>query len=147
MIVIRHRFCCNKKQEAHGPHSSPDKTVQIIKQISLKRKKKLYETLLVLHLKTFEFPSPKDALCQVWIKLAQWFWRRRFFNFVNVFSLFQNYLPLEKGRALHLNKVVPSLVEIGSVVLGWECFNFVNVFSLFLNYLSWKRVSPYIWIN
>ena len=27
----------------------------------------------------------KDALCQVWLKLAQWFWRRRFFNFVNVF--------------------------------------------------------------
>ena len=21
--------------------------------------------------------SPKDALCQVWLKLAQWFWRRR----------------------------------------------------------------------
>ena len=29
---------------------------------------------------------PKDALCQVWLKLAHWFWRR-FFNFVNVFSL------------------------------------------------------------
>mgnify|MGYP003684193043 CR=1 FL=1 len=28
----------------------------------------------------------------------------RFFNFVNVFSLFRNYLPLEEGRALHLNK-------------------------------------------
>ena len=23
-----------------------------------------------------EFPSPKNALCQVWLKLAQWFWRR-----------------------------------------------------------------------
>ena len=27
-----------------------------------------------------------------------------FFNFVNVFSLFHNYLPLEKAGALHLNK-------------------------------------------
>mgnify|MGYP003691595853 CR=1 FL=1 len=70
-------------------------------------------------------PPPKDALCQVWLKLAKWFWRRRFFNFVNVFSLFFNYLPLEKGRALHLINLnplhsriyfVPSLVEIGSVV-------------------------------
>ena len=42
-------------------------------------------------------PSAKDVLCQVWLKLAQWFWRRRFLNFVNVFSLFRNYLPLEKG--------------------------------------------------
>ena len=46
-----------------------------------------------------------------------------FFNFVNVFSLFHNYLPFEKTEALHLNKdsspspkdalIVPSLVEIG----------------------------------
>jgi hypothetical protein len=26
----------------------------------------------------FEFPSPKDAFSQVWLKLAQWFVRRRF---------------------------------------------------------------------
>ena len=39
-----------------------------------------------LHLNKLESPL-KDALCQVWLKLAQWFWRRRFFNFVNVFSL------------------------------------------------------------
>ena len=30
-----------------------------------------------LHLNKLESPSPKDALCQVWYKLAQWFWRRR----------------------------------------------------------------------
>jgi hypothetical protein len=27
-------------------------------------------------LKKLEFPPPKDYLCQVWLKLAQWFWRR-----------------------------------------------------------------------
>ena len=32
---------------------------------------------MVLHLNKLESPSPKDALCQVWLKLAQWFWRRR----------------------------------------------------------------------
>ena len=58
-----------------------------------------------LHLNKLESPSTKNALCQVWLKLAQWFWRRRFLNFVNVFSLFRNYLPLEKGGALHLNKL------------------------------------------
>ena len=30
-----------------------------------------------LHLNKLESPSPKDALCQVWLKLALWFWRRR----------------------------------------------------------------------
>ena len=49
-----------------------------------------------------------------------------FLNLVNVFSPFRNYIPLEKGGALHLNKLeswipftqgcyVPSLVEIGHV--------------------------------
>ena len=30
-----------------------------------------------IHLNTFESSSPKDALCQVWLKLSQWFLRRR----------------------------------------------------------------------
>ena len=29
-----------------------------------------------LHLNKLETPSPKDALCQVWLKLTQWFWRK-----------------------------------------------------------------------
>ena len=49
-----------------------------------------------LYFNKLESPSPKDALHQVWLKLAQWFWRRRFVNFINVFSLFRNYLPLKK---------------------------------------------------
>ena len=58
-----------------------------------------------LHLIKLESPSPKDALCQVWLKLAQWFRRRRLLKFVNVFLLFGNYLPLEKDGTLHLNKL------------------------------------------
>ena len=27
-------------------------------------------------LKKLESPPPKDTLCQVWLKLAQWFWRK-----------------------------------------------------------------------
>ena len=68
----------------------------------------------VLHLNKLKSPSTKHALYQVWLKLAQWFGRRRFFlNFVNLFLLFCNYLHLYKGKALHLKKVelcfVPSL--------------------------------------
>ena len=29
------------------------------------------------YLNKIKFPPPKDALCQVWLKLALWFWRRR----------------------------------------------------------------------
>ena len=77
------------------------------------------ENLLVLRLNKLEFPSSKDALCQVWLNLAQWFWRR-FFNFVNVFSLFHNYLSLEKGWDLHLNKVESLSPKDALCPVKWE---------------------------
>ena len=69
---------------------------------------------MVLHLKKLESPLTKDALCQVWLKLAQWFWSRRFLNFVKVFSLFRNYL--KTWILCTQGCFVSSLVEIGSVV-------------------------------
>ena len=73
------------------------------------------------------WPSHKniesDALCQVWLKMAQWFDRRRVLKVLNVFLLFHNYLPFEKGVALKFilktwisfiqGCFVPSLVEVG----------------------------------
>ena len=49
--------------------------------------------------------APKDALCQVCLKLAQWLLKRKFLKLRNVFSQFRNYLPLEKGVAPHLYKL------------------------------------------
>ena len=51
---------------------------------------------LALHLYKLQSSSPKEELYSVWLKLAQWFWRR-FLNFINVFSLFLYYLPLRTG--------------------------------------------------
>ena len=73
-----------------------------------------------LHLKKLESLSPKDALCQVWLKLAQWFWRRRFFNFVNVFSIFRNYLPLEKGWAIYLDNLISPHPLMLCAKFGWN---------------------------
>jgi hypothetical protein len=49
-----------------------------------------------------EFPLPKDDLYQLWLKLASWFWRRRFLIFFREFLLFCYYLPLGKGVVLDL---------------------------------------------
>jgi hypothetical protein len=59
-----------------------------------------------LHLYKLEFPHPKDDLCQVCLKLAQWFWRRRFLNdSIPILHFFKNYLPIEEDLALYLNKL------------------------------------------
>ena len=41
--------------------------------------------------KKIEFLLFKDDLCEIWFKLAQWFWRKRFFKILNVFSQFRNF--------------------------------------------------------
>ena len=56
----------------------------------IKRREKTIINFIIIincffYLKNFESPSPKDALCQDRLKLAEGFWRREFFNFVNVF--------------------------------------------------------------
>ena len=83
----------------------------------------------------------------MWLKLSQWFWRRKIFNFINVSSLFRNYLPLEKGGALHLNKCESlspkdALCQVCLKLALWflrRFLKFVNVFSLFRNYLPLKK--------
>ena len=98
---------------------------QCIFTISLFRNYLPLEKGGALHLNKLESPSPKDALCQVWLKLVQWFWRRRFLNFINAFWLFCNYFPLEKGVALYFNK----FENVKSLRQGRRFFNVVNVFS------------------
>ena len=107
-----------------------------------------FEKSGALHLNKVESPSPKDALWQVWLKLVLWFWRRKFLNFVNEFLVYQNNLPLEKGGALHLNKLEsPSPKDASCQVwlklAQWfwrrRLFNFVNVYSLFRYYLPLEK--------
>jgi hypothetical protein len=64
-----------------------------------------FEEDLALYLNNLESPLPNDDLYQVWLKLACWFWRRRFLKIFSVFLLFCYYLPLEKGNPLHLNNL------------------------------------------
>ena len=53
-------------------------------------------------------------------KLTQWF-SRRFFNFVNVISLFRSYLSLEKGiHFVHLNKIEIPPPKDTCAKFGWN---------------------------
>ena len=71
--------------------------------LTLIRGRKMIECHLSLLVK-YWFSSSKDALCQVWLKMAQWFWRR-FLNLIKVFPLLCYHLLLEKDIDFHLNKL------------------------------------------
>ena len=100
---------------------------------------------VALYLKKIEFPSSKNALCQVFLKLDQCFWRRFFFlKFSMYLYYFTSISPLRRAWSFiwtNLNPwvpftqgcSVPSLVEIGSVVLDKK-------FSIFFYYLA--IISP-----
>ena len=66
---------------------------------------------MTLQLTKLESSSPVNVLCQIWLKLAQWFWRR-FLNYVNVFSLSCYYLSLENDMILHFSFTLRILFAI-----------------------------------
>ena len=79
-----------------------------------------------LHLNNVESHSTNDALCQVWLKLAQWFWRRTifeisslYFRYLTIISPWKRRGPLFKQTWILFTQgyFVSSLVEIGPVVL------------------------------
>ena len=52
--------------------------------------------------------------------MAWWFWRRRFLRYVNVFSVFCNYLRLEKDGVLHLKKLYLLDPRMLCAKFGWN---------------------------
>ena len=106
-----------------------------------------FEKDLALHLNNLEFPLPKDDLCQVWLKLACWFWRRRFFQYKHSpivappdprgpwCEQFWIYIILE---SFHVN-----MTYSGSVVLGKKIFQLPHPIFGYL-WLSplWRRSGP-----
>jgi hypothetical protein len=51
-------------------------------------------------------------LCQVWLKLAQWFWRRRFLKGPTPFLHFCDYLPFEEDMKLEFPSPKDSLYQV-----------------------------------
>ena len=84
--------------------------------------------------KKLESPSPKDTLCQVWLKFLE----KDFFYFVNEILTIGLLSPLGKGQDPSFEHIgipftqgciVPILVENGQVVLEMFCFVHQCVFA------------------
>ena len=76
------------------------------------------KTLSLLHLR---------MLCAKFVKVVQWFWRWRFWNFVNIFLELQNNLPFKRAWPFIWTKLKDAVCKV------WfyrrKCFNFFNVIS------------------
>ena len=96
------RMLCDKFGWNWPSGSEEEDFLYFVNVFSLFRNYLPLEKDSALHLNKLESPSPKNALCQVW--LIQWFWGR-FLNFINVFSLLPYYLPLQKCVAHQFNKL------------------------------------------
>ena len=97
---------------------------------------------------------PKIALLQVWLKLDGWFWKRKFLNFVNVFSLFRYLIisPKKKGVAFIWTNFNPLHLRMVCAEFCWNWprrrfLKVVNVISLFCNYLLLGKGNRFIWTN
>ena len=76
---------------------------------------------VAFHFNRLECPSPKDDLRQVWLKLVQWFWRRRFLNIVNEFCYFFFIIsPWKKGLPFNWTKLNPLHPRKLCAKFGWN---------------------------
>ena len=80
------------------------------------------ERSVALRLRKHEFLSPRDVLCQVWLRIGQAVMENFLKSFVNIFSLFRHYFPLEKGLALYLKTLNPHHPRmLCPVCWNWLC--------------------------
>ena len=74
-----------------------------------------------LHLNKLDSPSPKDALCKVWLKLAHWFWRRRFFLILSMyFRYFIIISPWKRAGFFIWTKLNPLHPRMLCAKFGWK---------------------------
>ena len=112
---------------------------------------------MILQLNKLELPSPKNALCQVWLKLAQWLRRR--ISFLISTMYFRHFLIISPWKGAgpfispNLNPLHPRL-HYAKFDWNWpsgsgkEDFLISSMyFSYFVIISPWKRAGLFIWTN
>ena len=116
------------------------------------------------HLKKFESPSPKDAMCLVWFKIGPLVLEKILKFCQCIFAILLSY-PFGEGCASSFDKLKSSSPKsvlcqlwLKLVYCFWRRFSdLINVFLLFNYYLPleqkcdpfprWNKVWPFIWRN
>ena len=97
--------------------------------------------------------------CQVWLKLAQWFWKENFQISPMYFRYFVIIFPFKRAWPFIWANLNPPSSKDDFCKVWWKLVrwfwrswfsNFVNVFLLFRTYViisHWKRAGPFTWTN
>ena len=99
--------------------------------------------------KKLEFPSPNNALCNVWMKVVQWFWRR--IKFRQCLLTISVSSPIKKAGSFiwrNLNSVHPRMISANfSLKLAewfwirrWKCEKFID--CLFVHIYELNPLFP-----
>ena len=110
---------------------------------------------MVHYLNKLESPSPKGALCHVWLKMTQWFWRKKisissmYFRYFVIISPWKRVCPSFEQSWTPITQVcfVPSLVEIGNVVLEKIIFKISSLYIFYFVIISLWGGGSFIWEN
>ena len=117
---LHQRMLC-AKFNWNWPSGSGEEIFNLINVILLFHNYLPLEKGRALQLNKLEFPSPKDALCQIWLKLAQRFWRRKMLSkYDHYFAIIS---PWERER--------PSFEQI------WIPFTHKCFVSIWLKLAQW----------
>ena len=91
------------------------------------------------YLQNLKSPSPKVALCKVWMKLAKWFWTGRFL----ILSMYFRYIVIISPRKRAWSFIWTKLNHLHPRVLCAK-FAWLKLAQWFFirRFLNWKRVLP-----
>ena len=113
---------------------------------------------MALHLNKFESTSHKDALHQVWLKLAQCFWRRKCLKLCQCnFAISLLSPPWKRAWSFNWISLIPLYPGLLFAKFGWKWLSgsddedfkkFLNFFCYFDNfYLPLNKGMAFIWTN
>ena len=95
------------------------------------------------HLNNFKSFQTRDTICQVWLKLAQWFWRRflnfRHFVIISSWKRAGPFIWIKFTQGCFLL----SMIEFWRGIF----WNLSMYFHYFVVISPWKREGPLIWTN
>ena len=102
------------------------------------------------YLDKFESTSPKDVLCQVWLKLSQWFWKRTLLKF-RCFLIISHWKRAWTFNWTKLNLFTQGEFVSSLLKIGWVVVKGVKKMAMYfyncIMFFPWKKAWSFFYTN